>query len=78
MICTIDMENKCCLNQNKTYPDLETAWEECGKIAKCKRIMKYGNGFYLRKASDRYYPPTDPKCLECSYVEYHCNGKIFH
>ena len=72
---------KGCLNQNKHYPDLETAWEECGKNPKCKRIMKFAPGggkFFLRESTDYFYQANDTDCLNCTYVEYYCKGKIPH
>ena len=70
-----------CLNENKHYPDLETAWVECGKNPKCRRIMRFapaGERYYLRESSDYFYPSNSDDCRGCTYVEYYCKGKVLH
>ena len=60
-----------CINRNKGYLDFEIAWEECGKIGQCGKIMKYSDGkFYLRRLDDEYKLNSN---LE--YVDYFCGGK---
>ena len=42
-----------CLNNNKAYDRLETAWKDCGKVSGCDFVMKYHNNkYYLRRTSD--------------------------
>ena len=49
--CPYDMAS--CLNNNKAYDRLETAWKDCGKVSGCDFVMKYHNNkYYLRRTSD--------------------------
>ena len=60
-----------CINGNKGYNDFNTAWEECGKIRECGRIMWWTNEkFHLRRLDDEYDP--NPRL---HYVDYICRGK---
>merc|ERR1712232_238421 len=46
-------EGKWCLNGNTAYSTFEEAWEACGRVAQCKRIMKHSNDeYFLRRADD--------------------------
>ena len=42
-----------CLNGNKIYSSLQTAWEQCEKVQACGFVMIYPNSkYYLRRLSD--------------------------
>ena len=61
-----------CINDNKGYENLETAWYECNKIRECQKIMKWKDAkFYLRRVND--YFDSD---IELSYVDFGCSGNI--
>ena len=65
-------KNNKCINDNKGYENLETAWYECNKIPECQKIMKWKDEkFYLRRAND--YFDSD---IELSYVDFGCSGNI--
>jgi len=64
-------KNHKCINGNKGYDDVETAWDMCGKIDECGRIMQYGRGgkYYLRRLNDKY--DSNPSL---NYVDYFCEA----
>jgi len=42
-----------CLNKNQMYSSLEDAWEACGQVDDCGKILKYEETkFYLRRSTD--------------------------
>merc|ERR1712013_964947 len=61
-----------CLYNNIPIKTLSVAWDQCGKIAKCKLIMQYhGDGkFYLRRESD----PDDNRANNTLF-SYQCQVK---
>ena len=61
-----------CINDNKGYEKLETAWHECKKVPECQKISKWKDAkFYLRRADDIF--DSD---IELSYVDFGCSGNI--
>ena len=61
-----------CINGNKGYENLETAWHECKKVPECQKIMKWYDGrFHLRRANDIFILDK-----ELSYVDYGCSGNV--
>ena len=65
-------KNDKCINDNKSYLDMKTAWAACKTISGCKYIMQWTDGkFQLRKSDDIYDP--NPVLL---YVEFNCPGNM--
>ena len=60
-----------CINKNKAYPNLNSAWDACGKVSECKRIMKHDGKFFLRRGNDNYDPNPALK-----HVDFQCQGKF--
>ena len=52
--CPDNIKSKC-LNENREYDSLKTAWGKCKEVYDCAFIMRYWNGkFLLRRESDPY------------------------
>lgn len=70
-----------CINENIGYDELGAAWQQCGKVAGCARIMKYYDGkYYLRSNRDLFdatctTSDTKEKC-KTHFLDYTCKGSL--
>lgn len=65
-----------CINNNKGYLDIQTAWKKCGEIDRCHRITELQGKFYLRKSTDALDRNSkDGQGNPVRYVNYKCKGK---
>ena len=66
--------NDDCMNGNKFYPDLQTAWQKCGEINECSSIMKWTNGQFVLRRSNDIFDKND----KLKFVDYECGGKKYN
>ena len=62
-----------CVDNNTAYPDFNTAWDRCGKVNGCTKIVKWTDGqFYLRSDADNIPDSTS----DVLYANYGCRRMI--